>query len=81
MKKEKDVYQLINMAIPMNRVLIRDVNLLPSVDNFTKAFAGCQIAFLINFFLGYDQITLDKAFKDMTAFMTLISLLRITTLP
>ncbi len=65
----------------MNRVSIRDVNLPLSADNFTEAFTGCQITFLIDFFSGYDQITLDKASRDMTAFMTLISLLKMITLP
>ncbi len=74
-KKEKNVYQLINVIILMNRVLIRDVNLLPSADDFAEAFARCQITSLIDFFLGYDQITLNEAFRDMIAFMTLIDLL------
>ncbi len=64
----------------MNRVSIRDVNFSPSVDNFAEAFAGCQVTFLIDFFLEYDQITLNKASRDMTAFITLIDLLQIMML-
>ncbi len=80
-KKEKDVYQLINTVIPMNRVSIRDANLSPSIDDFAKAFTRCQITSLIDFFLEYNQITLDEASRNMTAFMTPISLLQMTMIP
>ncbi len=61
----------------MNKVSIRDMNLPLSIDNFVEAFTGCQITFLIDFFLEYDQTTLNEAFRDMTTFMTLLNLLRI----
>ncbi len=69
------------MVIPMNKVSIRDANLPLFVDNFVEAFAGCQITSLINFFLEYNQVTLDEAFRDMTTFIILINLLRMMTLP
>ena len=50
------------------------------VDEFLEEFARCQCASLIDFFSRYDQLTLNVKSKDMTAFITPLSLLRITTL-
>jgi len=80
MKKEKGKYRLINIIIEINRVIVRNINLPPSVDEFFKEFAEYIIASLINFFSGYNQIELDKKSRDLTAFHTLIGLLRMITL-
>ena len=79
-KKEKGKYRLINIIIKINRVIIRDVNLPPSVDEFFKEFVGCVIAFLIDFFSGYNQIKLDKKSRDLIAFHISIGLLRMIIL-
>ncbi len=57
------------------------MNLPPSVDEFLEEFARCAIALLIDFFSGYDQLVLVPECRDMTAFMTPLGLLRITTPP
>jgi len=80
-KKTAGTYRLINAAMKMNSVTLRDANLPPSVDEFSEEFAGCACASLIDFFSGYDQLTLDKRSRDMTAFMTPLGLLRMTTPP
>jgi hypothetical protein len=80
-KKVKKTYRLINAAMKMNSVTLRDANLPPTVDEFLEEFARCFCASLIDFFLGYDQLTLDEKSRDITAFMTPIGLLRMTTPP
>ena len=80
-KKEKGKYRLINAALEMNKVTICDANLPPSVDEFSEDFAGCAIASLVDFFLGYDQVELAAMFRDLTAFMTPLGLLQMTRLP
>ena len=80
-KKEAGKYRLVNAAMEMNRVTVRDANLPPATDEFAEDFAGCAVASLIDFFSGYDQIGLDTTCRDLTAFMTPIGLLRMTTLP
>ena len=80
-KKKSGKYRLVNAAIEINKHTVQDANLPLSVDEFSEEFAGCQIASLINFFSGYDQIELDVKSKDLTGFQTPIRLLRITTLP
>jgi hypothetical protein len=80
-KKMAGTYRLINAAMKMNSVTLRDSNLPPSVDEFSEEFAGCHISSLIDFFSGYDQLTLDVRSRDMTAFQTPLGLLRMTTPP
>ena len=79
-KKEKGKYRLVNIAIEINRVIVRDVNLPPFVNEFFKEFIRYIIAFLINFFSGYDQIEFDKKSRDLIAFHILIGLLRMIIL-
>ena len=80
-KKEKKKYRLINGVIKMNTVTVRDTNVPPTVDEFSEEFAGCQVASLIDFFSGYDQVELDERCRDMTAMMTPLGLVRQITLP
>jgi len=79
-KKKKGKYRLINTAIEINRVIIRNTNLPSSVNEFFKKFAGYVIASLIDFFSDYDQIELDEKSRDLTTFHTSIGLLRMIIL-
>ena len=63
---------------PLNKVMIRDAGILPSVDGFSEAFAGCPIMSVIDFFSGYDQKELAEECRDMTVIMTPLGLLRMT---
>ena len=78
LKKTPDIYRLINAAMKMNSVTLRDTNLPPSVDEFSEEFTGCRCTSLIDFFSGYDQLTLHPKSRDMTAFDSPLRLLRIT---
>ena len=80
-KKKSGKYRMVNAAMNINMVTIRDANLPPSVDEFSEKFAGMQMTSLIDFFSRYDQIELDSRSRDLTAFMTPLGLLRQTTLP
>ena len=42
------------MAININRVTTRDVNLLLYANEFSKEFAGYKVISLVDFFLGYN---------------------------
>ena len=50
------------------------------VDEFLEEFAKCQYTSLIDFFFRYNQLTLNVKSKDITAFITPLSLLKMTTL-
>jgi hypothetical protein len=53
-KKDKISYRLVNAAMEMNRVIIRNANMPPSADEFAEEFFRCIIISLINFFSRYD---------------------------
>ena len=65
----------------LNKVLIKDANLLLSADEFLEDFSGMAIASVLDLFSGYDQVLLDPASRDITAFQTQIRLFQMTTLP
>ncbi len=79
-KKKKGKYRLINIIIEINRVIVRDANLPPFIDEFFKEFVGYVIVFLIDFFSSYNQIELNKKSRDLTTFHTPIGLLKMITL-
>jgi hypothetical protein len=79
-KKKSGKYCLVNAAIEINKHTVQDANLPLSVDEFSEEFAGCQMASLIDFFSGYDQVELDAKSRDLTGFQTPIGLLQMTTL-
>ena len=74
-------YRLVNVAVELNRVTVRNANLPPSADKFFEEFAGCAISSPIDFFSGYDQVELDKESRNLTAFMTSLGFMQMTTLP
>ena len=78
--KKSGKYRLVDAAMRYNAVTVRDANLPPNVDEISEEFAGCAITSLIDFFSGYDQITLAEKSRDLTGFMTPIGLLRHTSL-
>ena len=79
-KKIKNKYQMINAAINMNEVIIRNVNLPFNVEKFLKEFAKMCVDFLIDFFSKYDQMILIEKSRDLTAFITFLNLFRIIRL-
>src|SRR6266536_2383160 len=71
-KKEENKYHLINNVIKINRVIIRDGNLLLVVNKFSKEFGNCVIILFINFFSGYDQVEFNERFKNLISFYIFI---------
>ena len=53
---------MINTAMNMNKIIIRDINLLSDVNEFFKKFVDMIMIFLIDLFSEYDQITLTKIY-------------------
>ncbi len=53
---------MINAAMNMNKIIIRDVNLLSDVNEFFEEFIDIIMIFLIDLFSEYDQITLTKIY-------------------
>ena len=53
-KKTLKDYRLINSIIYLNIITRRDVNLLPSVNEFIKEFMSYYIISLVDLYSGYD---------------------------
>lgn len=68
------------MVVELNQVTIWDANLPLSTNDFFKKFVSYTITFLINFFIGYNQVKLPKKSRNLIAFMTPLGLIQITTL-
>ena len=66
--------------IKINVVIIWDTNIPLSIDKFSKEFAKCKIISLINFFFRYNQVKLDKCYKNMIAIITPQGLIKQITL-
>jgi len=75
-KKANRKYCLINSATNVNRVIIKNTMLPPTVDKFSKEFIGLKVTSYIDFFLGYNQISIDERSRDISVIMTLRGLLR-----
>ena len=79
-KKASGKYRLVNAAMMINKVTIRDANMPPDADEFMEEFAGMAMTSAVDLFSGYDQIALDERDRNMTAIQTPLGLLRQTTL-
>jgi hypothetical protein len=79
--KKTGEYRFINDVQPLNNVTIRDSGMPPAVDEFSEDFAGYPITSAIDYYSGYNEIALDKASRDYTAFLTTLGLVRQTRLP
>ena len=80
-KKLKGAWRLINDVQQLNKITIHDSGMLPAVDEFSEDFAGYPITSVIDYYSGYYQIPLDKESCDLTAFLTMLGLVRMTRLP
>ena len=53
-KKLARTYRLINIVIKINAVTLRDINIPPSIDKFSKKFTGYIYISLVDFFSRYN---------------------------
>jgi hypothetical protein len=52
----------------INKVIIRDANMPPNINEFSKEFTRYIVALLLNIFSGYNQAILALRSRDITAF-------------
>ena len=53
-KKKSEKYQIINMIMSMNKVIIRNANLLLNCKDFIKDFVSMTVSLLLDFYANYD---------------------------
>ena len=74
-KKDGGV-RFINLATRLNGVSIRDTLLLGGYEAFSEEFSGYVILTGIDLFSGYDHCPFYMLSRDITAFSTLLGVLR-----
>lgn len=79
-KKTKGTYWLIVSVVKANAVTMRDAGTPHNVEGFAEAFAGYPICSLVDFFAGYEQVTLDQNSRDIMAFETPFGPMRLATM-
>jgi hypothetical protein len=66
---------------PLNKISIQDAGLPPISDDFVEPFAGRQCYTVFDLFWGFDAQRVHPASRDLTAFLTPLGLLQITSMP
>lgn len=79
--KKSGKLRIVHDLQPLNAVTIRDAGLPPILDDFVEPFAGRQCYTVFDLFWGFDARKVDPKCRDMTAFLTPLGLLRITSMP
>ena len=79
--KKNGKLRIVHDLQPLNKVSIRDAGMLPVVDDFVEGFAARQCYTVFDLFWGFDARKVDRESRELTAFMTPLGLLQITSLP
>jgi hypothetical protein len=79
--KKNGKLRIVHDLQPLNKVSVRDAGLPPILDDFVEPFAGRQCYTVFDLFWGFDARKVHPACRDLTAFLTPLGLLRITSMP
>jgi len=79
--KKNGKLRIVHDLQPLNKISIRDAGMLPIVDDFVDNFSGRQCYTVFDLFWGFDARKIHPRSRDLTAFMTPLGLLQITSLP
>ena len=79
--KKNGKIRLVHDLQPLNRVSIRDAGMPPILDDFVEPFAGRACCSAFDLFWGFDARKLATTSRDLTAFLSPLGLLRLTSLP
>jgi hypothetical protein len=79
-KKNKKL-RIVHDLQPLNQVTIRDTGGTDVLDDFVYEFAGRQCYTAFDLFWGFDARKIHPKSRELTAFMTPLGLLQITSLP
>lgn len=79
--KKNGKLRIVHDLQPLNKVTIRDAGLPPNLDDFVEPFAGRQCYTVLDLYWGFDARKVHPESRDITAFLTPLGLLHITSLP
>ncbi|CAL1712335.1 unnamed protein product [Somion occarium] len=79
--KKSGKLRLVHDLQPLNAVTIHDAGLPPILDAFVEPFAGRRCYTAFDLYWGFDARKIHEKSRDMTAFLSPLGLLRLTSLP
>ncbi len=79
--KKNGKLRIVHDLQPLNKITIRDAGMVPIIDDFVEGFAGHQCYTVFDLFWGFDARKIHPQSRGLTAFMTPLGLLQITSLP
>ena len=79
--KKNGKLRIVHDLQPLNAVTIRDAGLPPILDAFVEPFAGRQCYTAFDLHWGFDARKIHPISRDLTAFMSPLGLMRLTSLP
>jgi transposase InsO family protein len=79
--KKDGKLRIVHDLQPLNAITIRDAGLPPILDEFVEPFAGRQCYTVFDLLWGFDARKVHPSSRDLTAFMSPLGLLRLTSLP
>jgi len=79
--KKNGKLRIVHDLQPLNKVTIRDAGMVPIIDDFVEGFAARQCYTVFDLFWGFDTRKIHPKSRGLTAFMTPLGLLQITSLP
>ena len=78
--KKSGKLRIVHDLQPLNRITIWDAGTLPILDDFVNGFAGRQCYTVFDLYSGYDARKIHPRSRELTAFMTPLGMLQLTTL-
>ena len=79
--KKNGKLRIVHDLQPLNKVTIRDAGLPPIVDDFVEPFAAKACTTVFDLFWGFDGRKVHPDSRDLTAFLTPLGALRLTSMP
>ena len=80
-EKKTGKLQIVHDLQPLNKVSIWDAGLPPILDDFVEPFSGRQCYTVFDLFWGFDARKLVPISQDLTAFLSPVGLLWLTSMP
>ena len=79
--KKNGNLRIVHDLQPLNAVSIRETGLPPVLDDFVEPFAGRKCYTVFDLYWGFDARKVNTLSRPMTAFLTPLGLLQITSMP
>ena len=79
--KKNGKLRIVHDLQPLNQVSIHESAVPQNLDQFVDKFVGGKCFTVFDLFWGFNACKMDDGSRDMTAFLTPLGMLRLTSLP